>query len=76
MRTRNETIRHGEPGALADLTPEQLLAIIGRAGFKVGRSVAHPFLGPTERDEWCLWCTECGRDSGFHWDSCTKVSKR
>jgi hypothetical protein len=70
------TIRHGEPETASELTREQLLTIIERAGFKVGRSVAHLLLGPTERDEWCLWCNECGRDSGLHWDSCSKVSKR
>jgi hypothetical protein len=68
-------IRFGEPETLEELSREQLLAVIDRAGFKVARSVAHPFLGKTERDEWCLWCKECERDSGFHWERCSKHDK-
>jgi hypothetical protein len=49
-----------------------LAAAIASAGFHVAKSLAHPFLGPTPEDEWTLWCTECGRDSGFHWPKCTK----
>jgi hypothetical protein len=73
---RGQTIRHNEPGTLEELTRDQLLAIIDRAGFKVGRSAAHPFLGATERDEWCLWCKDCGRDSGYHWENCPKKNIR
>lgn len=69
------TIRHGEPETSSELTREQLLAIIERAGFKVGRSVAHLLLGPTPMDEWCLWCSECGRDSGFHYEKCSKAKR-
>lgn len=42
-------------------TPEQ--KAIDAAGFRV----ANDMMGqPT------LWCKECGRDSGFHWEHCSK----
>ena len=69
------TIRHGEPETEPELTREQLLAIVERGGFKIGRSVAHLLLGPTRYDEWCLWCSECGRDSGFHYEECSKAKR-
>jgi hypothetical protein len=44
----------------------ELTSAMKDAGFRVGPDL----LGkPT------LWCTECGRDSGFHWEACSK-SKR
>lgn len=40
---------------------------IEAAGFRV----ANDLLGqPT------LWCKECGRDSGFHWNNCSKSTKK
>lgn len=43
------------------LTPAE--QAIDAAGFRV----ANDMLGkPT------LWCKECGRDSGFHWENCSK----
>lgn len=53
-------------------TEKDLLDAIDQAGFRVAKNVAHPFLGPTPEDKWTLWCKECGRDSGFHWDRCSK----
>ena len=26
-------------------------------------------------DEWCLWCVECHRDSGFHYQKCSKAKQ-
>lgn len=58
------------------VTREELLTAIEGAGFRVAKSSAHPFLGPTSEDEWTLWCTVCGRDSGYHWDTCTSEQAR
>lgn len=40
--------------------------------FRLAKNCAHPFLGPTPEDGWCLWCTTCGRDGGYHWPGCKK----
>lgn len=50
----------GDPDA-PPKTPEQ--HAIAMAGFRVAPD---QFGRPT------LWCKECGRDSGFHWDNCSK----
>jgi len=51
-----------------------LAAAIERAGFRVAKNIAHPFLGPTPEDQPTLWCKECGRDSGYHWRTCSKAA--
>lgn len=50
-------------------------AAVERAGFRVAKNLAHPFLGPTPEDQATLWCQECDRDSGFHWNDCSKANK-
>ena len=72
MATAKNIQRADVPSA-RELTREDLLKIIGDAGFQVDLSAAHPFLGETPVDEWCLWCKECGRDSGFHYEKCSKA---
>ena len=67
-------IRRGHRAELSDLTREDLLAIIGDAGFQIGLSSAHPLIGATSIDEWCLWCIECGRDAGLHFKGCKKAN--
>ena len=62
----------GNPDAPPQPTHEELLKAVDRAGFRVAKNIAHPFIGATPEDEWMLWCKECGRDSGFHWDHCSK----
>ena len=58
--------------------PERIdfAAVIKEAGFEVKKNLAHPFLGPTSEDRHTLWCKECGRDSGFHWNDCSKIKKQ
>lgn len=77
-------VHGGERGRAASTTPnvqslprpDELLAAVDRAGFRVAKNIAHPFLGPTPEDQWCLWCKECGRDSGYHWETCSKSGAR
>ena len=38
-------------------------AAVRDAGFRVGTALM---------GDLCLWCIECGRDSGFHWSKCSK----
>lgn len=49
------------------------LKAVTDAGFRIEKNVAHPFLGPTDEDRLTLWCIECGRDSGYHREDCSKV---
>jgi len=48
------------------------LDVVEEAGFRFAKSLAHPFLGPTSEDQLTLWCKECSRDSGFHYERCSK----
>lgn len=52
------------------------LKAVTDAGFRIEKNVAHPFLGPTDEDRLTLWCIECGRDSGYHREDCSKSNSR
>jgi hypothetical protein len=45
----------------------ELRAAVASAGFRVSPCINS---APT------LWCVECGRDSGFHWEKCARLRSR
>jgi hypothetical protein len=74
LRIVASAIENGTLGADRP-TLEELVTVLCEAGFRVAKNLAHPFLGPTPEDRWTMWCCECGRDSGFHHDHCSKRAR-
>jgi hypothetical protein len=70
-KRKHDTNGAGE--AAMTRTLEDVERAIERAGFRLENNLAHPMLGPTSADELTLWCKECGRDSGFHYGTCSKA---